>query len=58
MANVPAFSDIGKATNDLLGKDYPIGAAKLEVNTTTANGIVSTDHSKRVHQHFFAFQVY
>ncbi|KAJ3209157.1 Mitochondrial porin [Dinochytrium kinnereticum] len=38
----PAFSDIGKSTNDLLGKDFPVGSAKLEVNTTTANGIKFT----------------
>ncbi|KAI8912784.1 eukaryotic porin/Tom40 [Gorgonomyces haynaldii] len=38
----PSFSDLGKATNDLLGKDYPSGSAKLEVNTTTANGIKFT----------------
>ncbi|KNC96417.1 uncharacterized protein SPPG_08315 [Spizellomyces punctatus DAOM BR117] len=43
MANVPpAFSDIGKTTNDLLGKDFPVGSAKLEVNTTTSNGIKFT----------------
>jgi voltage-dependent anion channel protein 2 len=36
----PSFSDIGKPANDLLGKDYPVGTAKLEVNTTTSNGIV------------------
>lgn len=38
----PSFGDLGKATNDLLGKDYPIGSAKLEVNTTTPNGIKFT----------------
>ncbi|KAJ1566079.1 Mitochondrial porin [Nowakowskiella sp. JEL0078] len=38
----PVFSDIGKAANDLLSKDYPIGSAKLEVNTTTSNGVKFT----------------
>ncbi|KAI8845523.1 eukaryotic porin/Tom40 [Chytridium lagenaria] len=38
----PSFSDIGKSANDLLGKDFPVGSAKLEVNTTTANGIKFT----------------
>ncbi|KAJ3288600.1 Mitochondrial porin [Borealophlyctis nickersoniae] len=43
MANVPpAFSDLGKQTNDLLGKDFPVGHAKLEINTTTPNGIKFT----------------
>ncbi|KAI8804049.1 eukaryotic porin/Tom40 [Cladochytrium replicatum] len=35
----PTFSDLAKASNDLLGKDFPVGAAKLEVHTTTSNGI-------------------
>ncbi|KAI8927953.1 eukaryotic porin/Tom40 [Entophlyctis helioformis] len=38
----PAFSDIGKAINDLVSKDYPVGSAKLEVNTTTPNNIKFT----------------
>ncbi|KAI8822040.1 eukaryotic porin/Tom40 [Fimicolochytrium jonesii] len=38
----PAFSDIGKTTNDLLSKDFPVGAAKLEVNTVTTNGVKFT----------------
>ncbi|KAJ3317076.1 Mitochondrial porin [Blyttiomyces sp. JEL0837] len=42
MAIPPNFSDIGKSLNDLLGKDYPVGSAKLEVNTTTPNGIKFT----------------
>ncbi|TPX32925.1 hypothetical protein SmJEL517_g04091 [Synchytrium microbalum] len=37
MSPVP-FSDIGKSSSDLLSKDYPIGATKLEVNTTASNG--------------------
>lgn len=38
MATIP-FTDIGKSVNDLLGKDYPAGAVKLEVKTTTPNGV-------------------
>lgn len=38
----PHFGDLGKPTNDLLSKDFPIGSAKLEVNTTTPNGIKFT----------------
>ncbi|KAI9327316.1 eukaryotic porin/Tom40 [Zopfochytrium polystomum] len=38
----PHFGDVGKPVNDLLNKDYPIGSAKLEVNTTTPNGIKFT----------------
>lgn len=33
------FTDIGKSVNDLLGKDYPAGTVKLEVKTTTSNGV-------------------
>lgn len=35
----PAFTDLGKQSGDLLNKDFPVGHAKLEVNTTTPNGI-------------------
>ncbi|KAJ3008434.1 Mitochondrial porin [Thoreauomyces humboldtii] len=38
----PAFSDLGKSTVDLLAKDFPVGSAKLEVNTYTSNGIKFT----------------
>jgi len=34
-----AFSDLSKASKDLLTKDYPLGHAKLEVKTITANGV-------------------
>jgi hypothetical protein len=37
---VPSYSDLGKAAKDLLGKDYHTGSTKLELNTTTASGIV------------------
>jgi len=36
-----AFNDIGKASKDLLSKDFPVGSAKLEVKTTAPNGVVS-----------------
>lgn len=42
MSVPPKFADIGKSANDLLSKDYPIGVAKLEVKTTTANGVCFT----------------
>ncbi|CAO3671132.1 unnamed protein product [Umbelopsis vinacea] len=34
-----AFNDIGKASKDLLSKDFPVGSAKLEVKTTAPNGV-------------------
>jgi voltage-dependent anion channel protein 2 len=37
----PSFQDLAKPANDLISKDFPIGSTKLEVNTTTQNGIVS-----------------
>jgi voltage-dependent anion channel protein 2 len=37
---VPSYSDIGKAAKDLLGKDYPVGTAKMEFTTTSASGVV------------------
>ncbi len=36
------FSDLGKEVNDLIGKDYTVGQTKLEVNTTTDNGVKFT----------------
>ncbi|KAI8358330.1 voltage-dependent ion-selective channel [Mortierella sp. GBAus27b] len=33
------FADLGKATNDLLGKDYPVGHTKLELKTVAPNGV-------------------
>lgn len=38
---VPSYADIGKAAKDLLGKDYPVGSAKMEFNTTSASGVVT-----------------
>ncbi|KAJ3209774.1 Mitochondrial porin [Entophlyctis luteolus] len=40
--SVPHYGDFGKSLNDLLNKDFPVGSAKLEVNTTTSNGIKFT----------------
>ncbi|KAJ3252609.1 hypothetical protein HDU77_005055 [Chytriomyces hyalinus] len=40
--SVPHYGDFGKSLNDLLSKDFPVGHAKLEVNTTTSNGIKFT----------------
>src|SRR5438270_156432 len=40
MAKLVPFGDIGKATNDLLSKDYPINAFKLEAKTFAPNGVV------------------
>ncbi|KAK3806455.1 MAG: voltage-dependent ion-selective channel [Benniella sp.] len=33
------FADIGKATSDLLGKDFPVGHTKLELKTVAPNGV-------------------
>ncbi|KAI9500028.1 Mitochondrial porin [Coemansia spiralis] len=38
----PNYSDICKPVNDLFSKDYPFGALKLEVKTTTSNGVSFT----------------
>jgi voltage-dependent anion channel protein 2 len=38
----PCFSDVGKKCSDLLSKDYPTGVTKLELNTTTPNGLKFT----------------
>ncbi|KAJ3376771.1 Mitochondrial porin, partial [Entophlyctis sp. JEL0112] len=40
MAQVPSYADFSKDLNDLLIKDFPVAAAKLEVNATAPNGIV------------------
>ena len=34
------YSDLGKAANDLLGKDFPVGHTKLELKTVAPNGVV------------------
>ncbi|KAJ1674707.1 Mitochondrial porin, partial [Spiromyces aspiralis] len=35
----PKYSDVLKPINDLFGKDYPVGVAKLEVKTKTVTGV-------------------
>lgn len=39
MAVPPSWKDLSKATNDLLGKDYPLGSTSLDVNTVAPNGV-------------------
>jgi len=39
MATPVPFTDIGKSVSDLLARDYPVGLVKLEVKTTTPNGV-------------------
>jgi hypothetical protein len=63
----PKFADLSKATNDLLGKDYPVGIASLEVNTTTEdktkftvsgqkeNGFVATDLKAKFNKENYVF---
>ena len=41
MAPPCAYSDISKDATDLISKDYPVGSTKLEINTTSDNGIVN-----------------
>ncbi|KAJ3122010.1 Mitochondrial porin [Physocladia obscura] len=45
--SVPNYPDFSKDVNDLLNKDYPLNAAKLEVNTTAANGVKVTINNVR-----------
>ncbi|KAG0236343.1 voltage-dependent ion-selective channel [Mortierella sp. GBAus27b] len=33
------FADLGKATNDLLSKDFPVGQTKFELKTVTADNV-------------------
>ena len=33
------FQDLGKSSNDLLGKDFPINGTALDVKTTTSSGV-------------------
>ncbi|KAK3832114.1 MAG: eukaryotic porin/Tom40 [Linnemannia elongata] len=33
------FADVGKASNDLLGKDFPVGQTKFEVKTVAPGGV-------------------
>jgi hypothetical protein len=41
------FADIGKATSDLLGKDFPVGHTKLELKTVAPNGVVCVVKGER-----------
>ena len=34
------FADLGKSTNDLLGKDFPVGQTKFELKTVAPGGVV------------------
>ncbi|TDL23231.1 voltage-dependent ion-selective channel [Rickenella mellea] len=36
----PSWKDLGKSSNDLLSKDFPIGKNSLEVKTTTPSNVV------------------
>lgn len=36
----PSYKDLGKAANDLLGKDYPLGTQTLELKTRAPNGVL------------------
>ncbi|KAJ3394092.1 Mitochondrial porin [Entophlyctis sp. JEL0112] len=47
MAQVPSYADFSKDVNDLLTKDLPFAAAKLEVNATAPNGIKLTVNNVR-----------
>lgn len=40
--SIKPFSDLGKETSDLLGKDFVFGLTKLELNTVTANNVKFT----------------
>ncbi|KAG0052469.1 Mitochondrial porin, partial [Gryganskiella cystojenkinii] len=33
------FADLGKSTNDLLGKDFPVGQTKFELKTVAPGGV-------------------
>lgn len=37
-----ALQDIGKSSNDLLARDYPLGATSLEVKTKAPSGVAFT----------------
>ncbi|KAI9729911.1 MAG: Mitochondrial porin [Claussenomyces sp. TS43310] len=49
--SIPAFSDVAKASNDLLNKDfYHLNAATIEVKSTTANGVAFKVNGKSTHE--------
>lgn len=39
MSIPPSWKDLSKVTNDLLGKDYPLGSSTLDVKTVAPNGV-------------------
>ncbi|CDS02654.1 hypothetical protein LRAMOSA00059 [Lichtheimia ramosa] len=47
MAVPVAFNDIGKSAKDLLTKDYPVGGVKLEIKTTTSDGVTFKVNGQR-----------
>ena len=46
----PVYYDFSKSFNDLIGKDFPVGSTKLEVITTTPNGVKFTILGSKNHQ--------
>ncbi|KAF9398945.1 Mitochondrial porin, partial [Podila epigama] len=38
------FADLGKPTNDLLGKDFPVGQTKFELKTVAPNGVIEVEN--------------
>lgn len=36
----PSYKDFGKAANDLLNKDYPLGVTTFEAKTRAPNGVL------------------
>jgi len=48
--SIPAFADISKASNDLLGKDfYHVSAAAFELKSNTPNGVAFKTTAKATH---------
>jgi len=49
--SIPAFSDLAKASNDLLGKDfYHVTSAAIEVKSITPNGVAFKTAGKASHE--------
>lgn len=49
----PSYKDLGKATNDLLSKDFPLGVSTVEVKTRAPNGVnflakIAQDNAKNL----------
>lgn len=49
MAIPPSWKDLSKASNDLLGKDYPLGSSTLDVKTVAPNGVTFHVQGSRLH---------